>query len=353
MIHNQLKVCYPTGPFLWEYDNMKNTFNAHVDIIDRDTLFYELIDNISIQNEKSINNNVRNHNVDRENIYFLFELTSAMTVNLNKKTLFIRSKQRIQTSKKNLWINFHTLVYKIDNDVFFDEYFETDIAWCIVPIVGDIVAIDDANYVIEPKKCSDNTDDKKDIFDPKTYINNNLCTKKECYTQVARIANRKFIKRDIPIKQNKVDKYLDDYKSLPICELNPRGEQVIMTDKVRKNSYLIRENLFYRSNRLKISERPELLKKHNSVEMCLKDISDKIALHNNTKYKSDEIMNKPDRFDYKIEKIIIKKTCGIWKFCPMNTGRIKIISNDVTISFLTLLKYRDNFVVTHHIIDRY
>jgi len=356
MIHNQLKAQYPTGPFLWEYNDMRNIFNARVEIIDRDILFQEVIDQIAIQNERD--DTIRDHNLDRENIYFLFELTNATTINLNKKNIFIRSKQKIQRLKKKLWINFHTTVYAIDNDIFFDEDFETDIAWCIIPIIGDVHSIDDNNYTIKSKeyiKSEDNTNNStiKKVFDPKTYTINNLYTRRECCAQTTRISNRKFVKRDIIYSDSKTDQYINEHIALPKCELVPRGEQIILTNKVRKNAYLIRDNLMHRSNRLKISENPELLKQRNSIDLCLRNISDNIALQNNMKYKSDEITIDNDRFDYKLENIIIKKTCGIWRFCPMSTGRININSDDNTIRFLTILKYKNYFIITLHIIDRY
>ncbi len=357
-MHSQLKIKYPNSPFVWNYNDMKQLYSANFKRIDKDTLFYQIIDTMTNNSE----NILRNPWTDKNIIDILVKMTNEEKVsNVYEKIEYVTMEQKIPNDLTNMWINFHTSVLCDDNNSYLNKESVKDIAWCLIPVIGNIES-KKKKYTfknIDSNTKIENNNINYEKLDPVTYqlndIRQNIFDVGNKYDRIEdnvktlRTGKRNFIKRDEEIiekNKNEVDNYID-------IKVKPKFEQIELNNNTRACAHLIRDRLksSYKMNRLRCN--PELLKQQMRIDLSLKDISQTVADHFNEKNTTKDIEVSQDYFDFNFEQINVERINGILRFGPHTTGRanIKRINNEKFMYFITVLRYKTNLHITFHCLE--
>ena len=132
MHHSQLKIKYPDCPFVWDYDDMTQSFSPEINRTNKEILLQEINDHVV---DCSYTNHKRDDNEYRKIIEFLVNLTDDEKI---KNVIdYVSVTQKIPKTKECLWINFHTAVYHDEIDNFLSKELSTEIAWIMIPIFGN------------------------------------------------------------------------------------------------------------------------------------------------------------------------------------------------------------------------
>ena len=126
MLHSQLKIKYPSCPFLWDTNNNYQFIEYSYD---RQYI-------LDIINKLFTDNKDDNSFID-ESINFISNISDA-ELNLFDITKYTYIKQKIQKNKKDYFLNFHTVAYKDINGSFINQDFISIISWIVIPIIGNI-----------------------------------------------------------------------------------------------------------------------------------------------------------------------------------------------------------------------
>jgi hypothetical protein len=367
-MHNQLKIKYPNYPFIWDYNDMARTFSPSYNTIDQNEILTKIID-IFVTDEEQ-NNIQRNIYEDKDIIEFLTNLTHPdKTQMMYDKIQYVEMTQHIPRSEKNLWINFHTTTYYNDNDALLNKEYDTEVGWCLIPIIGSIYPFDIHQYTIDTqlqKHKYRHRDNEKDeaisndvakCLDPKIYKGNidNKFDKFEANIRNTRVSTRNFIKRDDDdIIEKKTDVFTNN-SDVPVNQCvysKTNTRQLELNSNTRVSAQMIRDRLAnpYKMNRCK--NNPDLYKQHMRIDLNLRSVGKNIADNNNNEINKGKIIVEHDWFDYIYDKIIIHRVSNILRFSPATSGRLKFNHNnrDTELYFISVLHHKRNLQITlHHI----
>jgi hypothetical protein len=352
---------------------MKQTFNPIQIIMHRNELITHII---NIMSDHAINNllDPRDPGADRDIIKFLTETTDPVTTNGAYDSIrYIVLRQKVPGTKRDVWINFQTTAYRHDNSGFLSKEYATDIAWCVVPVTGDIYPVDRNQYIVDPRprdpepnqqttgsgSGSGSGSETVCLLDPRTYTDNidNKYDPVEAGIRNSRTSRRNFIKRDPEvIEKKKTDHTVNEADIRIIGLLNPLSDQnqLELNNKTRASAQTIRDRFSgsYKMNRLRGN--PELSSQYMSVDLRLRTIGKMIARENNKKLNSQGlIIMGNDWFTYMYDRLTVHKVAGILRFGPVSSGRLRFnhLDNDKVLYFITVMRHAKHLVITFHCIE--
>lgn len=365
MHHSQLKIKYPDCPFVWDYEDMRQLFSPEIKRADKKTLLQGINDHIvdcNDKNEKNDENDSEYHKI----LDFLVKLTDEEKINgMYENIDYVSITQKIPKLKKNMWINFHTSVYRDDNDNHLSQEHSAEIAWCLLPIHGSIEARETNYSIVDQQDQEPNPDPDPDpkndsisrSLDPQEY------EKIDCKYGVIeanikniRVAKRNFIKRsdDTQCIQKESESEALKQKNPEIIPIPiPKFKQIDLNNNTRASGSLIRERLNNPYKMSRMRNNPELIKQHNRVDLSLRNVSQKITeiaiTRELEKEKNQHIVTR-DNFDYIHDQVIIKKVNQILRFGPVQTGKIKFnfTKNQENATFVSVLRYKKYLHITFH-----
>ncbi len=358
MHHSQLKIKYPDCPFVWDYDDMTQLFSPVINSTDKEKLLQEINDQIV---ESLDTNYKRSEDEYRKILKFLVDLTdNEKTQNVYDNINYVSITQKIPKTKNEALINFHTSVYRDDNDNFLSKEISENIAWTMIPILGNVESREIKYEIIENNDTTNNKIINVGLsnrsLDPMTYENGKIDNKYgiiEANIKNIRVAKRNFIKRSFDADMDqKIEPELQKKDS------QPRFKQIDFNNNTRASASLIRDRLnsTYKMNRMR--NNPELMKQQKKVDMSLRNISQK-----NTEIRRNrelDIMNSQhvviqDQFDYIHDTVVIQKVNQVLRFGPNQSGKIKfnLMYNQSNVLFITILRYKNHLHITLHKINFY
>lgn len=363
MLHSQLKIRYPDCPFIWNYHDMSQIYSAHVERRERLDLYKEIIDTIVCDEEDKRSN--RNPYYDRDAIEFLMKITDPVHISgVFDQITYCSVHQKVPKHQQQHWINFHTCAYHDDHDALISKEYHSSIAWCLLPIIGDVCA-KGGGYNIdrgEPKPIRNDNggdvfmdDDVAKAFNPNTYKGeiDNRFEKFEADIRCLRAANRHIIKRSCcdetkPVVKRDIMTNQEDVQITKHMEPRAKPKQIELNSNTRASASLIRERNASAGRVYRFRNNPEMFKHQMSVNLGLQDVSTSVAEQNNAHIIKNDKVERTD-FDYIFEKVNILKVNGIFKFSPATTGNIIIHSHDDhCVYFVTVVRHKKNLHVTLH-----
>lgn len=368
MLHSQLKVKYPDSPFMWDYTDMTNTFQfTQTTVAERNELITHVIDIIVADEEKDadINNieDVRNAYIDRDNIDFLIKLTDPEKVDSVYDSIdYTIVEQKIPKIKRDMWINFHTAAYCKDNGGILSKEYDSNVAWCVVPIIGDVYPTSTRNYSLDTrskeKRQNDTAldNDAAKASKPAPYTGNidNRFDKIEENVSAVRTSRRNFVKRSdpAPLVAKKTDIMTNSVNKEQYVQ--PRIRQIELNKNTRASGSLIRERLSspYKMNRIKFN--PELYKQQMRVDLSLRSVAENVADAHNRRIdmNNPETIVDRERYDFIHDQVRVHKVGGILRFSPITSGRLKFnhTARNKELCFVTVLRHKTYLHITlHHI----
>lgn len=370
MNHSQLKIVYPQCPFLWNSKKLNDIYYPSVTKLNRDDFLIDIIDTL-LNNENSVR-------INKEMLRFISDSTHDDTKeNDINNILFYKCEQNVPGKIKKAYINFHTACYCQDYTRSLNKTFNGAIEWCVIPIRGDIncyskpisIIRDESLKVINRKIDEDTKDEisnkilKKKMTDRGTLIdfrdsNTDNRDKYELNKNMnARLARRGFFHNGVSIKQPKAEEKHDVFKSIseninikdPI--LTPKKKKIQFNNNTRKNAQLIRMKLLEKCKVHRLKQNPHLLENWKKVDLSLLRIAPNKSEQNNKLIKNKFNLIKRDCFDYKDDKVGVAKVSGMYRFAPINSGKIKIKHNNEGSYFVSLMKYKNTMHATIHVIS--
>lgn len=354
MHHSQLKVTYPDCPFLWDYDDMTQLFFPKIVVTNKESLLQEINNHIV----DCISTDYKRTDTEyRKIIQYLIDLTDEKkTYGVYDEMTFISITQKIPKNKNNMWINFHTSVYHDENDNFLSKELSAQIAWSLIPILGNTEPLETKYLIVDTETQTYNNDNNLKmidrILDPMTYEKNKIDNQHgiiEANIKNIRVGRRNFIRRSDPILEPPIDQVPQGSVSVP----QPRFKQIEFNNNTRASAGLIRERLnsTYKMNRMR--NNPDLMKQQKRVDLSLRNISQKIS--ETARSRSLDTINSQhvviqDQFDYIHDNITIQKVNQILRFGPNTSGKIKfnLMDHQNNASFITILRYEKHLHVTFH-----
>lgn len=186
MLHSNIKVKYPTRPFIIDRQNIQNVYDYDVQVINKDYIFSNIND---IRLVRFITELIDNDEYD--------------------DIEYIKITQNIPKNTNNYMINFHTTIYEKMYNNFINRELNEVVAWKIIPLT-DNIKTKNIKIAIKDKKpeIKDNSINFSN-FNPQKYTRNIDGDKDKLYYKVKQIrtSNRNFIKRNIVIKTEKKDTF--------------------------------------------------------------------------------------------------------------------------------------------------
>jgi hypothetical protein len=344
-------------------DNTKSNtkcYNTKSDNTDNDTVNNDNIDHDTVKS------NIMD-NVDEDIIAYckgvvdyLLTITDEATINIYDNIKYTFISQKIPRTMGDMRINFHTCAYNDDNNSSIDKEYESNISWCLIPIVGNVTMTNNEQYIINNNPVKTITSNysfplvnKSEPLDPTTYqgvIDNNYDTV-EARVRCDRTGRRNFVKRINEEIIEKKDIINNEFNQTNTHSLQPLREikQINMNNNTRASAQLIRERLGSSYKAYRFRQNPELFKQQTKIDMSLRNIAHNIAACNNDKIIKNGVI-KNEIFDFVHDKITIRKVSGILRFGPYSSGRIKInaIPDDKFVYFVTVLRHQRNLHITVH-----
>jgi hypothetical protein len=358
-MHSQLKIKYPTCPFLWNYNDLRQVYSAQATNVNRKDLFSEIDLMINDVNKYKTLSPTNKQTID-----FLIRITDSDRVSNYDKITYSIIEQVVPQNLRNSWINFHTTAYTNDHDTFISQEYESVISWCLIPIYGGI-STRKGGYIINRGEDINKTE-RQDIYrtndmakalDPLTYkgaIDNNYY-KEESVVRNNRVGNRNFVRRDEEEIIEKKDTYVNSSEIHPTNYISPRSRLIVLDNNTRSNAGFIRDNLSSEGRAYRFRTNPETFEHQKKIDLYLKNISQNVADFHNSQIVQNELIERDD-FDYIFEKINIIKVSGILRFSPDSSGKITINNDfadkqDKYLSFITILRHKKNLHITLHKIE--
>jgi hypothetical protein len=348
MLHNQLKIHLPTCPYVWIDNDMKQTFNFKQTIIGYDEIIENLSNYLNDSNKINIMNFLERISDER----FVTSVFSNM--------IFSKIIQTVSASsnRKDLRLNFHAMAYNDDIGPLIDQEYESNLSWVLLPLVGDVttnnVAFSINTRSIKNTKTKNDNNKYNNIvksLDPKTYKEEGKYDTLESDIKGYRTSHRYFTKRYDTIPQQKHDTTLDtnieDNLTSNKTLINPRFQKIELNDKTRSSASVIRDRLMNSHKAQRIRNNPEMMKQLSRVDLSLNRISDSVATNDNKNYRIFEKDITNEMFDFIFENVGVRKINAIFRFMPMNSGRIYMNNNKYT-HFITVVRHKKNLHVTYH-----
>jgi hypothetical protein len=334
MLHSQLKTKYPKSPFICDINNINNTvntFNVTTQFLQKDELLRKIATLMTSAREPTT--------TDQETIDFLLKLTD----NAYENIIYAQQTQKIPKIKNKVLLNFHTTAYYNDHGSIIDKEYETDIAWCIIPLLTNV---SHNVYVKSTNQYKINTlnREQREILGKIDKINNDVSLAaspkglplevdygsnqtSKANSRQFRISKRGFVARNEE-KAEKKDIFTsnDNVLATQLYKIEPKNLQILLTDKTRASAAEIRDRLSSNYKAYRYRNNPELYKQQAKLDTSLYSITDVIVQKHNNKYKSFETTVDCDKFDFAHTKIMIQKVNGIFRF--NNAGLITLIINN-------------------------
>ena len=373
MYHSQLKITYPECPFVWNSTKVNEFYDPGFSETDRDDFLVDIIDitlNKEIFEDKDFKDDI---------LGFISESTHDDTKDdtiTNFK--FYKCKQTLPKNLRDTHINFHTACYNQEVSKSLNRLYNSDIDWCLVPIVGDvrcshnpISVIRDSTYRVVSRKLDEDTKDKfsnkilrkrmnarggiVDIRDSRTDNRNKAALDKRMN---ARFSRRGFLTHNISLKPPKEEEKHDVFGKIedkinpenPLMQ--PKQKQILLTSDTRQQAQEIRQMLMNKCKVSRLKQNPHLVESWKKVDLSLMKVAPTISETNNRSVTNSIKSIPRDCFDYKDDKVGIIKTSGVYRFSPINSGKIKINpSRDQVLHFVTMMRNKDTMHVTLHTIN--
>lgn len=218
-MHSQLNIKYPQSPWLYNTNNLHDTYKCRYEENRRSIVLKKIID--TIYSNKNNLFKETNNDYDYKVVKSLSDLTSnninSKNDYLDKNHHFHLSTQTISRKQLNtpLWLNFHTTLYSSDINPYINREYTVAIKWCLLPLSCDIeryiqpIKRDIPSIPFNISKITNN-DFNNDIHDSRytQYTDRILNIRNN------RISKRNLIKRQPINKKNKKDNIqnIDDKK---------------------------------------------------------------------------------------------------------------------------------------------
>lgn len=226
--HNQLNTSYPKCPFVWNFNDFKNTFEHEVTDLDIDILYSML---------------------DQDTRSFITQLIESNTDSVTTCYSCTQRCHRDLIRKKDIWINFVTASYGDDVGHDINSLYEKYISWCIVPLIGNVEFKSNKIGIIN-RKLDDTTKDvvSKEIKVITSRQNTTLDNKNEIDAnniRNTRLSTRRIVVSDIKVIKPKCDTYEDlDPNDQSECKFKrmlskdqPKHNRIISTP-INNNRYM-------------------------------------------------------------------------------------------------------------------
>ena len=125
-----------------------------------------------------------------------------------------------------------------------------------------------------------------------------------------------------------------------------------MNNKTRASACVIRERLTSSYKVHRIGKNPGLIKQQSKVDLSINHISKVNASNHNKTLRALERNIYNDVGDYTFDKVGVHKTSAVYKFSPIDSGKIKISNIDdknlEKVYFITILRHKKNLHITYH-----
>lgn len=137
-MHSQLNIRYPQSPWLYNPNNIYETYNCKYEENRRSIILRKIID-IIYSNKNNLFKET-NEEYDYKVVKSLSDLTgnniNSKNDSLNNNHHFHLSTQTISRKQLNnpLWINFHTTLYSSDINPYINREYKVNIKWCLLPL---------------------------------------------------------------------------------------------------------------------------------------------------------------------------------------------------------------------------
>lgn len=355
MLHSQLKITLPDCPYIWDPVDIRETYKFKT----KQICINDLIELIQIHFDN-----------DPGNEYMISMIDELRRISDDDLQVFdnkscVRITQHVPRNK-NLLINFHSTAYGDEHGTLIDREFESNLSWIVFPILGDL-SVSDIGYVIDRSSCTKKLNNDHDIvydndtarsLDPKTYrgVHDNEYEKTGAMVRSERTGRRKFVVRDIEeVKQKQdivVDTSIENVQVQNNSIIKPRFQQIELNNRTRASASLIRERLASSYKVHRIGKNPRLIKEQSKVDLSLDHISRVNAMNHNKNYRALERNIYNDVCDYTFDRVGVRRTSAVYKFSPVDSGKIKISNIDdknlEKVYFITILRHKKNLHITYH-----
>lgn len=229
-MHSQLNIQYPQSPWLWNNNDMYETYSYYSEESNRSMVIKKIIDTIY---------NNRNDEYNYKIVKSISDLTGDNLNNknnsLNKNHHFHFSTQYIprKTLNNHIFLNFHTTLYCSDINPYINREYSTDIKWCLLPLACNIniytlpisrnIVSSSFNIssILNDKYNEDTKDNRKLLYNDNILnIRDNRLGKRNFIKRTMKqIINKKDNIREIDNNQNEekqidVFKFIDDTLSI-------------------------------------------------------------------------------------------------------------------------------------------
>lgn len=388
MFHSQLKIKYPTCPFLINDANINKTFinNSSNDketnqfVFDEDALtFSDFLKNIS---DKLISSEKTNAIIDFLSWYEKKidnnDNIDGIGVNIGVDVVWTRLKQSLKNldigGKGYLCINFHACAYNDEYGSFLNKEFDGDIGWIVIPIypsetdtiIPNTNIDKSSSLIVQPFSRSINNPDiitnsnveEITILNPTTYKTDidNRYEKFEAEIRSSRVSARKFVLRDNNQIKVKHDTSSNTINTSDMMEYRSYVGKIPLTNMTRSNASVIRDRLDNPYKAYRFRNNPKLYEQQKKVDPHIREISDHvISTHNSNQRSLDTSINlnintMHFNFDFILDKVGVKKLNGLYKFIPVSTGRISITNKHLldSLLFVTVMRYKKKIHITLH-----
>lgn len=358
LLHSQLKIKYPSNPFIWDHNVMDDIYNHESSKTTKDN-FLEDVTKIITSKET----HDRNLKEELKIIYFMSEIADH---DIYEDIEYVKSRQKIENrrSRIDLWINFQTTVYKEENGYFINSAFETDISWCLIPILGRMSIRDNKIKILDSKIFNNMNDINHAVqnkltiartLNPVTYTDmiDNKYDKFGAKIRSVRTSKRNFIKNNNIVEPSeKKDVFTNNENVINTDIIEPKLRKTQLTNKTRSSAQLIRNRLADPYKKMRFRHNPKILNQYKKVDTSLgSNISEYVCQKNNESVNSNEITVSNDEYtDFLHEHISIHDINGILKFSPITAGKITIY-NDNIIHFVSIMRHKKKLYMTLHTIE--
>lgn len=308
MIHFNYHTKYPECPFIHNFKQPFKQLDFAYQELDKDDC-YERID-ILLDDHKLF---------EKDSIInFINDLDS----NLNAKYFII--EQNLDTNTKDQFINFHTTIYNIlFKSNIINQEFEQKIKYSFIPLFYD---------------------DYDSIM--KIFQNELTYRDRKERTELSNKKNR-IIKRNLQDKSNtddvKHDK-IEKFEKNTISQKVNRTNKIVIPEKYRGSRANLRSSLISESKQRRLRMNPHLLSLQKKANLSIQGVSDKINVKKNVK-------SNHKLFDQKTEELEIRNLNGKFNFYPPTSGRIYVENLTKELSFISIIKFDSNIIITLHKIN--
>lgn len=361
MFHSQLKIKYPSCPFVvtdTDITMISNGLDFNEDAVTADVLI------------KEVKRELQLSDVDEQQIDETEEFLRQYTKQSSsvKKVEWNRITQRWDkiNSREHLCLNLHLTAYKDRYGPVIDKEFEDVVSWLLVSLNGNniVTANKTLNYTVNTHISLSQARDLNKIhdsdeitrsMDPITY-KGSIDTQYERFEadiRSARTSARRFVYRDnteIVKKQDSIVDTNNPRNTLPQKTVEPRNgiSRLDLTNNTRAGAQAIRERLANPYKAYRFRTNPELYERCKKIDPCINNVGDQIATVKNSNFRTLIKDVDKDELDFTFESVGFKKVNGILRCSPVGTGRINTESRQTPTTFLSVLLCQESVHITLH-----